>query len=121
MFAIIDESGRQMRVQSGDVIQVDYRAGVEPGQDIVFDRVLLANAGAASIVGRPVIESATVTATVVSPVEKGEKLYIQKFRRRKTYRKRTGHRQKYTSVRIGDINVPGIEQKSQDEQAASAE
>jgi large subunit ribosomal protein L21 len=119
MFAIIEESGSQLQVSEGEVHTIDFRADAAEGQEIVFDRVLLANGGGASVLGRPVIASATVTATVVSPVEKGPKLYIQKLRRRKTYRKRTGHRQKYTTVKITGIQVPGL--KIVEQPAAKAE
>lgn len=109
MFAIIEESGRQLRVATGDVLKVDFRADATDGQTVEFDRVLLANAGGKSVIGRPVISAAKVTASVVNPVEPGPKLYIQKMRRRKNYRRRTGHRQKYTTVKITGIAVPGLE------------
>jgi large subunit ribosomal protein L21 len=109
MFAIIEESGRQLRVAEGDLLKIDFRADVAAGQTLEFDRVLLANGGGASVIGRPVIEAAKVTASVVKPVESGPKLTIQKIRRRKNYRRRTGHRQKYTTVRITGISVPGLE------------
>ena len=109
MFAIIDESGRQLRVATGDVLKIDFRAGATEGQELAFEKVLLANGGGASLIGRPVIDGASVTASVVDPVEKGPKIYIQKMRRRKNFRKRTGHRQKYTTVKITGINVPGLE------------
>lgn len=120
MFAIIEDSGRQMKVSSGDVIRVDYRADAEAGGKITFDRVLLANGGGASVLGKPLIASATVAGTVVEAEEKGDKVFIQKMRRRKTYRRRTGHRQKYTTIKVTDINVPGLEVVKQ-EAAASRE
>ena len=64
--------------------------------------------------GRPGIDGATVEAEVVEPLVKGKKLEVQKFRRRKNVRRHTGHRQKYTSVRIGKINVPGLKVKESD-------
>lgn len=109
MFAIVEDSGRQFRVQEGETIRVDFRDGAQPGQPLAFDRVLLANAGAASIIGRPAIDGASVAAEVVEPELKGTKLEIQKFRRRKNVRRHTGHRQKYTTVRITGISVPGLE------------
>ena len=109
MFAIIEDRTRQYRVQQGDVVQIDYREGVSAGDKISFDRVLLANGGASSSVGRPAIDGAIVECEVVTPLAKGEKLEIQKFRRRKNSRRHTGHRQKYTSVRVTAINVPGLE------------
>jgi large subunit ribosomal protein L21 len=109
MFAMIEDGSRQYRVQEGDTLTVDFRADAEAGGTITFDRVLLANGGGASAIGRPTVEGATVEAEVVFPEVKGKKLEIQKFRRRKTTRKHTGHRQRYTSVRITTINVPGLE------------
>jgi large subunit ribosomal protein L21 len=108
MFAIIEQSGHQLRVAPGDLLEIDYQAEAQEGQELTFDQVLLANGGAESVVGKPVIDAATVTATVVSPLTKGPKLYIQKLRRRKNYRRRTGHRQKYTTVKVTGINVPGL-------------
>ena len=109
MFAIMEDGSRQIRVAEGDTVRVDFRSDSEPGSAVSFDRVLLANAGAASVIGRPLIDGATVDAEVVEPLTKGKKLEIQKFRRRKNSRTFTGHRQKYTEVRITGINVPGLE------------
>jgi large subunit ribosomal protein L21 len=120
MFAIIEESGRQLRVSEGDVVNIDFQAEAKEGQELKFGRVLLANGGGESVIGRGVIDGASVTATVVSPVEKGPKLYIQKMRRRKNYRRRTGHRQKYTTVKITGISVPGLKIVEQKADAAQA-
>lgn len=117
MFAIIEESGRQIRVSEGDVLNIDFQAEATEGQELTFGKVLLANGGGESVIGRPAIDSGSVTATVVNPIEKGPKLTIQKFRRRKNYRRRTGHRQKYTTVKITGIKVPGlqiVEQKAEE-------
>ena len=108
MFAIIEQSGGQMRVSEGDVLNIDFQAEATEGQELTFDQVLLANGGDESIIGRPTIDGATVSATVVNPLDKGPKVYIQKFRRRKNSRRRTGHRQKYTTVKITGITVPGL-------------
>lgn len=109
MFAIIEQDSRQYRVESGDILRVDYRDDAEPGQEVTFDQVLLANGGGASLIGAPVLDGASVSAEVIEPLEKGPKLEIQKIRRRKNSRRHTGHRQKYTSVRITDIKAPGLE------------
>ena len=109
MFAIIEDGSRQYRVQEGDTLVVDYRADGETGGGLTFDRVLLANGGGASIVGRPVIEGALVEAEIVRPLQKGPKLEIQKLRKRKNSRRHTGHRQKHTTVRVKSIQVPGLE------------
>ena len=118
MFAVIADGNRQHRVQTGDVLKVDYRAGLEKGGKIAFDRVLLANGGGRSSIGAPAIENATVEAEVLTPEFKGKKLEIQYFRRRKNSRQHTGHRQKYTVVRVTGINVPGLEVVEQKQDAA---
>jgi len=100
MFAIIEDGSRQYRVEVGDSLFVDFRAGTEVGQTLTFDRVLLANGGDSSKIGRPFIEGATVAGEIQTAEFKGPKLEIQKFRRRKNYRRHTGHRQKYTVVKI---------------------
>lgn len=109
MFAVIESGSHQLRVETGQVLSIDFRAGSEPGENIAFDRVLLANAGGASAIGRPLIDGAVVEAQIVDPEVKGEKLEIQKLRRRKNSKRHTGHRQKYTRVKITAINVPGLD------------
>jgi len=109
MFAVIENGSRQHRVQEGDLLSIDYQAGLEAGAQVTFDRVFLANGGGNSAIGKPLVDGATVEAEVIVAEEKGPKLEIQKIRRRKNSRRHTGHRQKYTSVRITSINVPGLE------------
>lgn len=109
MFAIVEDGSRQLRVQEGETFQIDYRDGANPGDTLTLGRVLLANGGGPSVIGTPEISGATIEAEVVDPEVKGPKLEIQKFRRRKNHRKHTGHRQKYTSVRISRIDVPGLQ------------
>ncbi|SFH62566.1 50S ribosomal protein L21 [Planctomicrobium piriforme] len=120
MFAIIEESGHQLRVEPGQVLTIDYREGAEVGSKITFDSVLLANGGGASKLGNPGLEGATVVAEVVEAVVKGPKLEVQKFRRRKNSRRHTGHRQKYTGVKITAINVPNLEIVEKKSEATSA-
>jgi len=109
MFAVIEDGSRQYRVTPGEMLTVDFRSDAKKGDTLTFDRVLLANGGGTSAVGRPVIDGATVEGEVVVAEEKGPKLEIQKIRRRKNSRRHTGHRQKHTSVRVTAINVPGLE------------
>ena len=108
MFAVIEDGGRQFRVKAGDVLAVDYRNQVNDGQTITFDKVLLANGGGPSIVGQPVISGASVTAEVVKAELKGIKLEIQTFHRRNASKRHTGHRQKFTRVKITGISVPNL-------------
>ena len=124
MFAIIEDGNRQYRVQEGGTLTVDFRADSEMGQSLTFDRVLLANGGAASVIGKPIIAGATVEAEVIVPLDKGPKLEVQKIRRRKNSRRHTGHRQKHTTVKIIGISVPGLqntEPTESPETAASVE
>jgi large subunit ribosomal protein L21 len=104
MYAIIACDGRQYKVQPGDEIQIDLREGAQDGETLTFDRVLLVAGTDGVKVGKPVVAGASVTAEVLG-LEMGDKIYIQKMRRRKNFRRRTGHRQMYTRVRIGEITV----------------
>jgi large subunit ribosomal protein L21 len=104
MYAIIAADGRQYKVQSGDEIQIDLRDGAQAGDAISFDNILLVSGPGGVKVGKPTVAGASVAAEVVDQ-EMGEKIYIQKMRRRKNFRRRTGHRQKYTRVRIGAITA----------------
>ena len=102
MYAIIEEGGRQFMVTSGDTILIDREAGDE--KQIKFDRVLLVAGEGEPKVGVPTVANATVSADVVGE-EKGDKITIQKYKRRKGYHKKIGHRQRYLRVRITGINV----------------
>lgn len=109
MFAIFEDGSRQYRVATGDVLVVDYRCDATEGSTLTFDKVLLANAGGASLIGRPVIEGAAITAEVVNSEFKAKKLEIQKLRRRHASRRHTGHRQKHTQVKVTAITVPNLQ------------
>lgn len=103
MYAIIADGGRQYRVEEGQELQVDYREA-NRGDSISFDQVLAVSGDGKTQLGRPVLEGASVAAEVVGPSQ-GPKLVVQKIRRRKNSRRRTGHRQLYLTVRITGINV----------------
>lgn len=109
MFAYIENGSHQYRVSNGDTLLIDFMDTAKAGDSITFDKVLLANGGGSSVIGAPAISGASVTAQVVEPLVKGPKLEIQKMRRRKNYRKHTGHRQGYTQVKITGITVPGLQ------------
>jgi large subunit ribosomal protein L21 len=108
MYAIIEESGGQRKVQSGDVILIDLidAGAAAPGKQVKFDKVLLVGgaSGGAAKVGTPYVSGANVTAEVVEGVVQGDKLRIQYFQAKKGSRRRTGHRQRYTRVKITGIN-----------------
>jgi large subunit ribosomal protein L21 len=102
MYAIISDGGRQLKVTKDEEIVIDYR-NVPAGEKVTFDRVLAVSDGSGDLkLGAPLVSGASVVAEVIGP-EKGEKLTVQKFRKRKTYRVRTGHRSLYTRVRISSI------------------
>lgn len=101
MYAIIEDGGRQFKVEEGQEIEFDYR-DIPGGNPITFDRVLALRDDAGLKLGRPMLSGVTVSGEVVGPTQ-GPKLIVQKFRRRKTFRRRTGHRQLYTRVRITKI------------------
>lgn len=103
MYAIIRSGGKQFRAEPGQTIRVPT-IQAEPGASITFDEVLVADTGDSVKVGAPTVAGAVVTAEVVGEV-KGEKLIVFKWKKRKNYRRKTGHRQKYTEVRIGEIRV----------------
>ncbi|MFN3611234.1 MAG: 50S ribosomal protein L21 [Tepidimonas sp.] len=103
MYAVIKTGGKQYRVAAGEKIKVEQIAA-DVGQEIVIDQVLAVGNGADIRVGTPLVSGATVTATVVSH-GRGEKVRIFKLRRRKHYQKRQGHRQNFTELQIGSINV----------------
>lgn len=101
MYAVFEDGSRQYRVSEGDELDVDFREA-EAGNEIEFQRVLLYNGADGVRVGNPTLPDARVIAEVVKQ-HRGEKIYIQKFKRRKNYRRRTGHRQDLTRVRIKQI------------------
>ncbi len=103
MYAIFRALGKQFRAEKGMTLELPLM-DVEPGSTLTFDEVLLASDGTTITAGAPLIKGAKVTAEVVG-LHKGPKLYIFKFKRRKNYRRKTGHRQKYTAVRITDVQV----------------
>lgn len=104
MHAVIKTGGKQYIVKPGDVIDIEKISG-EPGEEVNFKEVLLVSADGEDVkVGSPVVESARVEGRIVKQ-KKGEKIVVFKFKRRKGYRKKAGHRQNLTSVEITGISV----------------
>lgn len=103
MYAIIEDSGSQFKVSEGDIIRVDLRDIPEEQTSIAFDRVLMVGGDQAQI-GTPVLENAKVNADILTEV-KGDKITIIKFKRRKNYRRKRGHRQRFLRVRITGIEA----------------
>jgi large subunit ribosomal protein L21 len=103
MYAIISDGNRQYKVEEGQELEINYR-DVPAGEKLTFDRVLAVGGEGDTKLGLPTVEGASVTAEVLGPV-KGEKLVVQKLRRRKNMRRKTGERHIYTRVRVGKIKA----------------
>ena len=102
MYAVIKTCGKQYRVATGEKIKVEQIAA-EVGQELVIDQVLAIGSGSELKVGAPLLEGATVNATVVAQ-GRHDKVRIFKMRRRKHYQRHGGHRQNYTELQIGTLN-----------------
>jgi large subunit ribosomal protein L21 len=104
MYAIIRAGGKQFRVEKGKTLRLPLM-DAEAGAKVTFDEVLLSSDGQTIKAGTPLVQGAKVTGEVVG-AGKEPKIYVFKFKRRKNYRRKTGHRQGYTEVRITDVK-PG--------------
>lgn len=104
MFAIVATSGKQFRVSEGDRIVVD-RVSANVGETVRLDSVLLVGGDGGPMVGTPFVSGAAVDATVVSH-RSGDKIIVFKFEARKRKRRKTGHRQQLSELRIGAIRAP---------------
>jgi large subunit ribosomal protein L21 len=104
MYAVIKEGSKEYRVAEGDVVDIDLKSELSPGDEIEFDRVLLLSKDEGDVaVGTPEVEGAKVTATVEAHV-KGPKVVAYKYKRRQGYHRKKGHRQQYTRVRVTGIS-----------------
>jgi large subunit ribosomal protein L21 len=122
MFAIVATSGKQFKVSEGDRILVD-RVPANVGQTVRLDSVLLLGGDDKPLVGTPFVDGAAVEATVVSH-RAGDKVIVFKFEARKRHRRKTGHRQLMSELRIGAIRAPGsrtVQQPAGAERAETAE
>ena len=104
MYAIIQDSGKQFKVTSGDRIRIDRVLTENVGEKITFDKVLLVAGKGSPKVGSPLVKGAKVEADVVGRI-RGKKIDIQKYNRRKGYHRKMGHRQDYVEVRITGISA----------------
>jgi len=104
MYAVIETGGKQYRVQPGDTVVVEKLPG-SAGDAVEFDQVLLLSDDENVAVGRPVVEGARVTGQIVEQ-GRDNKVIVYKFKRRKNYRRRYGHRQSFTAVVINDVVTP---------------
>lgn len=103
MYAVVETGGKQYKVSEGDVLTVE-KLSADAGDKVVLDKVLLYSNGDDMKVGAPYVEGAKVEADVVEN-GKGDKIIIFKFKSKKNYRKKQGHRQPYTMIKIASISV----------------
>lgn len=103
MYAVVSTGGKQYRLQEGDVIQVEKLAG-QAGDPVVFDQVLMLGEGEEARVGTPLVKGARVLGTILEQT-KGEKVIVFKYKKRKMYRRKTGHRQPVTRVKVNSIEA----------------
>lgn len=103
MYAIFRAQGKQFRAEKGQTLELP-RLEAEPGSKLTFKEVLLASDGETVKAGTPLVKGASVTAEVVGET-KGEKIFVFRFKRRKNVRRKTGHRTKFTRVRITDVKM----------------
>ena len=103
MYAIFRALGKQFRAEKGKTLRLPL-INAEAGTEITFDEVLLSSDGETIKAGTPLVKGASVVGEVVGQ-GKEPKIYVFKFKRRKNYRRKTGHRQKFTEVRITDVKI----------------
>ena len=104
MYAIIADGGRQYKVEEGQELSIDFR-DTPAGEQLTFDKVLAVSDGSGDLkLGAPALDGASVEAEVLG-AEKGQKLVVQKLRKRKNSRRKTGHRSVYTRVKIAKISA----------------
>jgi large subunit ribosomal protein L21 len=103
MYAIIATGGKQYKVAEGDILKIE-KLGLEAGESVTFDQVLMVSKDGNVSVGSPVVANATVSASVVEE-GKNKKIIIYKYKAKKGYHKKQGHRQPFTKVKIEKINA----------------
>ncbi len=101
MYVVVEIGGRQYRVTEGDKFRVELLAA-EAGSDVCFDKVLLVSNGENTVVGKPYVEGASVNAKILEH-GKGKKVVFMKYRPKKDYRRKQGHRQPYTLLEVTTV------------------
>jgi len=101
MYAVVKSGGKQYKVQEGETLRVEKVHG-EVGAEITFDDVLMFSDGETVQVGTPVLDNVTVKGTVVEQGQ-AKKILVFKYKRRKRYRRKQGHRQQYTAIKVDSI------------------
>ena len=102
-YAIFKAAGEQVKAEEGDLLRVPKLEG-EPGAKVTFDEVLLSADGETIKTGQPTVKGAKVSAEIVRH-GRGEKLFVFKFKKRKKYRRKTGHRQDFTEIKVTGLKL----------------
>ena len=103
MYAIVKSGGKQYRIQEGDVLRVEKRPG-DVGSSISFDEILMFSDGENAKIGEPFLENISVQGHIVEQ-GKAKKIIVFKYKRRKRYRRKQGHRQQFTAIKIDSIEA----------------
>ena len=104
MYAVVHSGGKQHKVRVGQTFEVELLDDAKQAGDTVeLDQVLAIGQDDTTLIGRPTVAGAKVVAEVVDPLKKGEKLLIFRYKSKVRYRKKTGHRQKYTQLKVKEI------------------
>jgi large subunit ribosomal protein L21 len=119
MFAVLKTGGKQYKVAKNDIIEIERLPG-EAGETIVFDQILMVGDGASATAGAPLIAGASVAGTLLEQA-KGDKVIVFKKRRRHNYRRKRGHRQELSVVRIDEILTDGARPTAKPAGAAATE
>jgi large subunit ribosomal protein L21 len=103
MYAIVDSGGKQYKAQEGEILRVEKLAG-EVGDSVSFDRILMFSDGENVNIGTPLLEDVAVSGHIVEQ-GKAKKIIVFKYKRRKRYRRKRGHRQQFTAVKVDIIKI----------------
>ena len=103
MYAVVNSGGKQYKVQKGEILRVEKIPG-DVGSEVTFDRVLMFSDGENVSIGQPVLDNVAVKGHIVEQ-GRAKKIIVFKYKRRKRYRRKQGHRQPYTAIQIDDIEA----------------
>ena len=118
MYAVLNSGGKQYKVQKGEVLKVEKISG-DVGSSVTFDRVLMFSDGENVSIGQPVLDSVSVEGHIVEQ-GKAKKIIVFKYKRRKRFRRKNGHRQEFTAVQIDSIKAKGTKAAKAAEPKAEA-
>jgi len=110
MYAVVKTGGKQYKIREGEIFRVEKLPG-SVGDPVSFDKILLFSDGENLRIGQPLLDDVSVAGHIVEQ-DKSRKIIVFKFKRRKRYRRKLGHRQPYTAVQIDSIGAAGLVQKS---------